>query len=66
MAQTSLLVKNPHAMQETRFYLWVGKIPWRREKLATPAFWPGEFNGLYSPWGGKESDRTELLSLLQD
>ena len=26
-------------------------------------FWPGEFHGLYSPWGHKESDMTELLSL---
>ena len=32
----------------------VGKIPWRREKLPTPGFWPGEFHGLYSPWGDKE------------
>ena len=30
---------------------WVGKIPWRRERLPTPVFWPGEFHGLYSPWG---------------
>ena len=22
---------------------WVGKIPWRRERLSTPVFWPGEF-----------------------
>ena len=29
----------------------------------TPVFWPGEFHGLYSPWGRKESDRTEQLSL---
>ena len=28
---------------------WVGKIPWRREQLPTPVFWPGEFRGLYSP-----------------
>ena len=21
----------------------VGKIPWRRERLPTPVFWPGEF-----------------------
>ena len=34
---------------------WVGKIPWRRERLPTPVFWPGEFHGLYSPWGHKES-----------
>ena len=25
----------------------VGKIPWRRERLPTPVFWPGEFYGLY-------------------
>ena len=42
---------------------WVGKIPWRRERLPTPAFWPGEFHGLYSPWGHKELDTTERLSL---
>ena len=42
---------------------WVGKIPWRRERLPTSAFWPGELHGLYSPWGGKESDMTKRLSL---
>ena len=42
---------------------WVGKIPWRREQLPTPGFWPGEFHGLYSPWGHKESHMTEWLSL---
>ena len=41
----------------------VGKIPWRRERLPTPVFWPGEFHGLYSPWGHKESNTTESLSL---
>ena len=41
----------------------VGKIPWRRERLPTPVFWPGEFHGLYRPWGRKESDTTERLSL---
>ena len=25
-------------MQETRFDSWVGKIPWRRDRLATPVF----------------------------
>ena len=38
---------------------WVGKIPWRRERLPTPVFWPGEFHGQYSPWGCKELDTTE-------
>ena len=37
---------------------WVGKIPLRRERLPTPVFWPGEFHGLYSPWGHKQSDTT--------
>ena len=27
---------------------WVGKMPWRRERLPTPVFWPGEFHGPYS------------------
>ena len=35
------------------FNPWVAKIPWRRERLPTPVFWPGEFHGLYSPWGAK-------------
>ena len=45
------------------FDSWVGKIPWRRQRLPTPVFWPGEFHGLCSPWGHKESDTTEPLSL---
>ena len=32
---------------------WVGKISWRRERLPTPVFWPGEFHGLHSPWVAK-------------
>ena len=39
-------------MRET----WVGKIPWRRERLPTPVFWSGEFHH-------KELDTTERLSL---
>ena len=42
---------------------WAGKVPWRRERLPIPAFWPGEFQGLHSSWGLKESDTTEGLSL---
>ena len=53
------LVKNPPAMQET----WIGKIPWRSEQLSTPVFESGGFFGLYSPWGRKEPDMTEGLSL---
>ena len=41
----------------------IGKIPWRRERLPTPVFWPGESRGPYSPQGCKESHTTEWLSL---
>ena len=45
------LVKNPPAMRK----IWVRSLgwedPWRRERLPTPGFWPGEVHGLYSPWG---------------
>ena len=47
------LVKNPPAMWDT----WAGKIPWIRERLPTPVFWPGEFQGLYSPQVAKNWTR---------
>ena len=51
-----------------RFDPWVGKIPWRREWQPTPVSLPGKSHGQrslvgYSPWGCRESDRTERLSL---
>ena len=53
------LVKNPPAMQET----WVQPLDWEdlleKGTATTPVFWPGEFHGLYSSWGHKESDMTE-------
>ena len=64
--------KRPGRISWSRIYLqcgrpgfdpWVGKISWRRERLPTPAFWPGEFHGLCSPWGRKESDTTRQLAL---
>ena len=42
------------------------KIPWRRERLPTPVFWPGELHGLYSPWSLKELDRSEQFSLSKE
>ena len=38
------------------FDCWVGKIPWRRERLPTPVYLPGELLGQrnlmgYSSWG---------------
>ena len=57
------LVKNLPAMWDT----WVRSLGWEdpleKGLATTPVFWPGEFHGLYSPWGGKESDMTEQLSL---
>ena len=63
------LVKNPPAMRvdlwvDPRFRLWVGNIPWRRERLPTPVFWPGEFHGLHSLWSCKESNVTERLTFI--
>ena len=62
------MVKNPPAMQDPRrpgFKPWVRKIPWRTAGQLTPVFLPGESHGQrslegYSPWGCKESDRTEV------
>ena len=57
------LVKNLPAMRET----WVGSLSWEdpleKGKATHFVFWPGEFHGLYSPWGRQESDTTERLSL---
>ena len=57
------LVKNLPAMREiwVRFLGW--EDPLEKERLPTPIFWTGEFQGLYSPWGHKELDMTEWLSL---
>ena len=63
-------VKNLPAMWETQEMQvpsmgW--KTAWRREWLPTPVLLPGEIHGQrslvgYSPWGFKESDRTEQQS----
>ena len=54
------LVKNLPAMQEA----WgqsLGQEDPLEKGTATQSsiLWPGEFHGLYSPWGHKESDMTE-------
>ena len=46
------------------FHLWVRKILWKRKWQLTPVFLPVRSHGQrslsgYSPWGRKESDRTE-------
>ena len=48
------LVKKPPAIGRPEFNPWVGKIPWKRERLPNLVFWPGEFHELYSPRGHKE------------
>ena len=56
---TSLQYRRP------RFHPWIGKTPWRMKSY--PLQYSGqEFHELYSPWGSKESDTTEKLSLSQD
>ena len=62
------VINNLPAMWETwvQSMGWEGKgkfDPGRRERPLTPVFWPREFHGLYSPWGHKELDTTEQLSL---
>ena len=46
---------------------WVQSLGWEdpleKERLPTPVFWPREFHGLNGPWGFKELDTTEQLSL---
>ena len=67
VSQVALLVKNlPCQCRRHRlgFDPWVGKIPWRRKWQPTPVFLPEEFHGqrslaACSPWGHKESDKTE-------
>ena len=50
------------------FNPWVEEIPWRRERQPTPVFLPGESHRQrslvgYSPWGLKELDMIERLTL---
>ena len=53
------LVKNPPAVQDTWVQFLGREDSWRRERLPTLVFWPGEFRGLCSPWRGKESNTTD-------
>ena len=65
------MVKNMPVIQEACVILgnpWVWKVPWGREWLPTAVFVPGEPHGQrrlvgHSPWGRRESDTTEQLTL---
>ena len=53
---------------QEKFDPWVRKIPWRRKWQPTSVLLPGKFHGQrslmdYSPWGHKESDMPEWLTL---
>ena len=54
------LVKKLPAMQET----WIRSLSWENPlEKGKATHSSGEFHGLYSPWGHKESVTTEQLSL---
>ena len=65
------MVKDPPAnagSRRLRFDAWIKKIRWRRKWQPTAVFLPGESHGQtslagYSPWGRKEVDTTERLSM---
>jgi len=41
--------ESAHKVGDLSLIPGLGRSPWRRERLPTPVFWPGEFHGLYSP-----------------
>ena len=55
------LVKNLPAMQDTQIQSLGWDDPLEKGKATHSSIlaWPGEFYGLYSPWGRKESDTTD-------
>ena len=62
------MVKNLPAMQKTRVPSLTWEDPLEKRMATTPVFLLGEFQGQrslagYSPWGHKELDRTEWLTL---
>ena len=71
MGKASLVsqtVKNLPAIQETRVPTLDWEDPWRRKCQPTLVFLPGKFHGErslegHSPWGHKELDTNERLTL---
>ena len=59
-----LLCNLPAMREKPGFDSWVGKIPWRRERLPTQCSGlENSMDHIYSSWCRKESDTTERLSL---
>ena len=61
-------MSRPHQVLLRLFIIVVRKVFRRREWLPTPVFLPGDSHGQrnlagYSPWGCKETDTTERLTL---
>ena len=69
--QVAVVVKNfPDNVGNMRrgFDPWVVKTPWKKAWQPTPVLFPEESHGQknlvgYSPWGHKELDTTEPLTL---
>ena len=38
--------ESPCNAGDTSSILRLGRVPWKRERLPTPVFWPGKFHGL--------------------
>ena len=55
--------ESPHNEGDVGSIPGFGRSSGEGKRLPIPVFWPGEFHGLYSPWGHKELDTTEQLSL---
>ena len=64
------MVKNPSACRRPGFNPWVGKTPLEKAMashssiLAWRTPWTEEPSRLFSPWGDRESDMTEGLTLI--
>ena len=54
--QVAQLIKTLPAMQETWFDSWVGKFPWRRDRLPTPVFlgFPGGSDSEESAYNARD------------
>ena len=57
------MVKHLSAMQETQVRSLGWEDPLEKGKSTHSSILAGEFPGWHSPWGGKESDAAERLSL---